>query len=323
MGDLTRIDQKWCSRADVDVQILHTERHTCQAIGNKQYKLAGNLAEWRRRGVEKVLTFGGAWSNHLHAFALMGKLTGLQTVGVVRGEEQVENSLLQSARMAGMQLHFVSRGEYRRRNETGYCQELCGQLECDTWLPEGGSNTTAVNGCKEITALLQHDACQNSVSVFALPVGTGATLAGVACGLRDNQRAIGFPVVKDASVTDRVARWVAMNSSDTHTCRWSMWRESVMPSYGKVNRQLLDFILAFFDDTGVVLDPVYTAKVMRVVLSEQFLQTLPANSRVIFVHTGGLIGAYGYKRQFEQCTDRQLVTRYLSTVQQLTGLEIS
>ncbi|OED42395.1 hypothetical protein AB833_07060 [Chromatiales bacterium (ex Bugula neritina AB1)] len=320
----SRIDKRWHQRADIELSILHLERHTELAAGNKQYKLQGNLRYWHDSGAKRILTFGGAWSNHLHAFAYQANINNLQAVGVVRGEEMVSNSLLRAAQSFGMHLYYISRSEYRNRRDKIYCRELCEKLGCDFWLPEGASNSLAVAGCTDITSSIPlPDKCRiwngKVDTVFALAVGTGATLAGVASSLHANQSVVGFPVVNDSSVSSRIGYWVERHTSDNKQKNWMLWPEPNLLSYGKLDTGLLEFIIDFFSDTGIALDPVYTGRVMQRLLKSDFLDSLRPGTKLIYIHTGGLIGAWGYRKQFTACCDRKTVANYFSEIQRLTG----
>ncbi|MGP2442976.1 1-aminocyclopropane-1-carboxylate deaminase/D-cysteine desulfhydrase, partial [Streptomyces sp. JW3] len=172
-------------------------------VGNKWRKLAPNLAAAAGR---TVLTFGGAYSSHLRATAAAGRLLGLSTVGVVRGQELADRPLNDSlARCAadGMRLHFVDRSAYRRKTEPETLAALlaaAGAPEAYV-VPEGGSNAAAVRGCRALGAELD-----GAADVVAVACGTGGTLAGLAAGLGPGQRALGVPVLKGGFLAGDIRR---------------------------------------------------------------------------------------------------------------------
>ncbi|MGH3309884.1 MAG: 1-aminocyclopropane-1-carboxylate deaminase/D-cysteine desulfhydrase [Streptomyces sp.] len=182
--------------------------------GNKWRKLAPNLRAALDAGHRTLLTFGGAYSNHLRATAAAGRLLGLATIGVVRGDElatQPLNPALARCAADGMRLHFVSRAEYRSRTDLGYLTRLCGRLRDlgvplgdpggdDPFLiPEGGSNTLAIRGCTALGRELR-----GRTDIAAVACGTGGTLAGLAAGLSPAQRALGIPVLRGGFLTSEI-----------------------------------------------------------------------------------------------------------------------
>lgn len=163
--------------------------------GNKYRKLKYNLIEAKKQGKDTLLTFGGAFSNHIAATAYAGHEQGLKTVGVIRGEELEnkwqDNPTLKMAHEHGMQFHFVSRSHYRLKSEASFVQDLKERFGDFHLLPEGGTNALAVKGCTEI--LTQNDA---TFDYICSAVGTGGTLAGLINASRPHQTVLGFPALK-------------------------------------------------------------------------------------------------------------------------------
>ena len=163
-----------------------------QISGNKWHKLKYNLEEAKRRGHETLLSFGGAYSNHIYALAAAAREAGSACIGVIRGERVVPlNPTLQFAVKAGMQLHFVTREKYRVKTEASFIADLKEQFGAFYLIPEGGTNQLAVRGASEII--------DETIGIFdyiCCPVGTGGTIAGLVCGLRGRSKVIGFPVLK-------------------------------------------------------------------------------------------------------------------------------
>jgi len=237
--------------------------------GNKWRKLAPNLRAALDGGHRSLLTFGGAYSNHLRATAAAGALLGLATTGVVRGDELAARPLNPSlARCAadGMRLHFVSRADYRRRTDPGYLAELRGRLGSGGphaegpgpfLIPEGGSNALAVRGC----TALGHE-LRGRTDVAAVACGTGGTLAGLAAGLGPGQRALGIPVVKGGFLAGEVAGLQRAAFGGTRG-DWSLDERFHCGGYGRRPRELESFAAGFAARHGLPpLDGVHVAKLM-------------------------------------------------------------
>ena len=274
-----------------NVSVLRLDQCGGSAPGNKWFKLQGNIAHARKQGISTLVSFGGAWSNHLHALAAVGSKLGLQTVGIIRGERPDKPSaMLQDARAWGMQLIYVSRDQYRRRNELQYIAEIGSRFHPCLVIPEGGANVAGVDGCKAIAELLLGAGigCHKIV----LAVGTGTTLAGVVqgLGLGFGGEVLGISVLKGAVDLDsRIASFTNENCA-----HWRILHGHHCGGYARVNPALREFILAFQDVHQIPLDPVYTGKALfaihQLLVSRQWDRELP----VVFVHTGGLQGRRGF-----------------------------
>lgn len=252
--------------------------------GNKFRKLKYNLRHAREEGYQTLLTFGGAYSNHLHATAAAGRQYNFRTIGLVRGEElagRAPNPTLAFARENGMQLVFVSRDEYRKRAEKPFLESLQERYGPVFILPEGGTNEKAIRGCEEI--LTEGD---RGYTHICCPVGTGGTLAGLARSAAPGQRVIGYPAIRAAGLASELRSWVPGD-------HWQLIHEYHFGGYGKVNRELIEFINGFKEGTGVALDPVYTGKMIYGLLEGIRRQQFPEGSRILAIHTGGLQGNAG------------------------------
>lgn len=286
---VSRLDNCWSARDDVEIAVVHTDRSTVGRIGNKAFKMARLLSSVDTG--DCVLSFGGAWSNHLHALAYLGHKHNFGCVGAVRAGELSDNAMLQSMRRYGMRLHFVSRADYRRRDDCEYSEALSRQLGCTVWIPEGGSTHEAVDGCRGIGRLIRASGFEPTHVV--MPVGTGATLAGVILELGQEVQVVGMPVVRDDKVQRRITEWLQGRG-----CQWRL-TAPLTPAYGRVNRSLIDFIVEFHARTQIILDPVYTGKVLLQGLGTTFQQVLPDGARLMFVHTGGAAGNYGFLEHYQ------------------------
>jgi len=294
------------------IRIFHTERLTTCGCGNKQFKLTKNLHALKQRGCTRVLSFGGLWSNHLHALSLACELVGIQAVAVVRGEATPGTLLLDDAIEHGLIVHYVSRADYRNRHDESYVEKLLNQLGCDAWLPEGGSNHLAVEGCREIVERM-NQYVESPPSHIALAVGTGATLSGIINAVESDQHVIGVPVVQDDRLRSQIVNWLVPESDVS----WRLLNSAQPPRYGSVNSGLLEFILDTFDRKGIILDPVYNAKALRAVMETGIGDD--AEKDVVFLHTGGMGGCLGYRDRLMEI-DAAIAERMLNEVRLMLGI---
>jgi 1-aminocyclopropane-1-carboxylate deaminase len=227
-------------------------------IGNKWRKLVPNIEAAAGR---PVLTFGGAYSNHLRATAAAGRLLGFPTVGVVRGEELADRALNPSlARCAadGMRLHFVDRSMYRRKAEPEVLAAVqrATRAEDAYVVPEGGSNAAAVRGCRALGEELRGRA-----DVVAIACGTGGTLAGLAAGLGAGQRALGVPVLRGGFLEGETERLQA-EAFGGRRGEWSLDERFHFGGYGRTTPELHAFAEDFEQRHGVEVERLYVAKLL-------------------------------------------------------------
>lgn len=253
--------------------------------GNKFRKLKYNLVEAKKRGFDTILTFGGAYSNHIAATAFAGKLNGLKTIGIIRGEELSgkweTNTTLKWASDHGMQLKFISRDDYRNKNNPSYLKKLQQEFESVYILPEGGTNTLAVRGCEEI--LTPGDA---GFGVICCAVGTGGTLAGIINSSLENQHVLGFPALKGDFLSEDIRNFALKEG-------WELIPDYHFGGYAKVSAELVDFVNAFKQKTHIPLDPVYTGKMVFGILDLIKQDYFLSKTKILAIHTGGLQGIAG------------------------------
>jgi 1-aminocyclopropane-1-carboxylate deaminase len=250
--------------------------------GNKWRKLKYNLAEAQRLGHRTLLTFGGAYSNHIRATAAAGERFGFATIGVIRGEEHLPlNDSLAYAVRHGMQLSYLDRSAYRHKHDPAVIDRLRQEFGGFYVVPEGGSNGLGVRGCTEIPAEIADD-----FDVICCPCGTGGTLAGIALGTRPGARAVGFSVLKNGGfLADEVIMLQREAASCTAGC-WDIELGYHFGGYAKTTPELGAFIADFDRRHGIVLDRVYTAKMMYGVMDLARNGLLASGSTVIAVITG-------------------------------------
>ncbi|MGC5036605.1 1-aminocyclopropane-1-carboxylate deaminase/D-cysteine desulfhydrase [Streptomyces sp. DT190] len=253
-----------------------------ELIGNKWRKLAPNLAAAAGR---TVVTFGGAWSNHLRATAAAGRLLGIPTIGVVRGDELADRPLNPSlARCAadGMRLHFTDRSTYRRTSEPHVLSGLLRAADAEHAyvVPEGGSNAEAVRGCRELGAELRGRA-----DVVAVACGTGGTLAGLAAGLAAGQRALGVPVLKGGFLTADTEA-LQRDAFGGPRGTWSMDDRFHFGGYARVPAELDAFAADFEQRHGLPVERLYVAKLLYGLVALAGEGAFPRGTTVAAVITG-------------------------------------
>ena len=245
-----------------------------QVSGNKWRKLKYNLLAAREQGYATLLTFGGAYSNHLYATAAAGTAFGFRTIGVVRGDELANaprNSTLTFCELQGMQLNFVSRTDYRRKDDPDFLADLIRQVGPCYILPEGGTNDLAIRGTAEIMPELIAQ-LGYIPDYVCCPVGTGGTLAGLLASVPVETTVLGFAVLKGFDGLPNV-------NGNYH-----------FGGYARATPELLRFIETFEHETGVLIEPIYTGKMLFGLYDLARQGYFRNGSTVVAVHTGGLQG---------------------------------
>lgn len=264
-----------------------------QISGNKWFKLRLNLQAARERGYDTVLSFGGAYSNHLHALAAAGKMQGFKTIGVVRGEPVVPiNATLAFAREHGMELYHVTRADYRNKSDPAFLASLQKRFGEFFLIPEGGANIAGVQGCADIAGLLHWSApaaatSSRSERVVALACGTGTTLAGLLLGRKEDYRILGVSALKGDFLENDV-RKALQNCGVADPGNWRITEEWHGGGFARFSPELLDFIQDFRRRTGIPLEPVYTGKLLLGLYRMMERGEFPRGTEIIAIHTGGL-----------------------------------
>jgi len=253
--------------------------------GNKFRKLKYNLLQAKVEKQNTLLTFGGAFSNHIAALAYAGKEQGFKTIGIIRGDELeskiAENPTLKFAQECGMQFKFVTRENYRHKTEKEFIENLKHEFGNFYLVPEGGTNEFAVKGCEEI--LTNQDA---EFDFVCCAVGTGGTISGIINSILPHQKVLGFPALKGDFLNEEIRKFA-------QKVNWELITEYHFGGYGKVNPELIAFINQFYIENQVPLDPIYTAKMVFGVMDLIEKNYFPENSKILLIHTGGIQGIAG------------------------------
>ncbi len=267
--------------------------------GNKYRKLKYNLIEAKLLNKNTLLTFGGAFSNHIAAVAAAGKEFGFKTIGVIRGEELIDkidgNPTLSFAKSCGMQFHFISREAYRNKTNKIFIETLKNTFGDFHLVPEGGTNSLAVKGCEEI--LTDKDV---AFDYICSAVGTGGTLAGLVTSSKLHQTVLGFSALKGTFQSSEVDKY-------TTKTNYKIIDDYCFGGYAKIDAQLVRFINDFKEKTGIPLDPVYTGKMLFGIFDLINKGVLKDNSRILAIHTGGLQGITGMNQLLKKKNLPQII----------------
>lgn len=264
--------------------------------GNKWRKLKYNLIEADKLGQKTLLTFGGAFSNHIHALSSAGKLFGFHTIGIIRGEEHLPlNPTLYDAKLNGMHLHYIDRTSYRRKNEKSLIDALHNLYGNFYLIPEGGSNVLAVKGCTEILDQINID-----FDYIATSCGTGGTMSGLVCGLKGAKNIIGIPVLKGAQFLETAISVFTNEYSNKYFSNWKLNYNFHFGGYAKITKELIIFIDQFEKLNNIKLDPIYNGKLMYGINEMLKNEEFPKESTIITLHTGGLQGIAGMQNKIDK-----------------------
>ncbi len=265
--------------------------------GNKYRKLKYNLFEADNQNIKTLLTFGGAFSNHISAVAYAGKEFGFKTVGIIRGDEleqDLEKTLAQNItlRLAydhGMQFKFVTRSDYRFKHTEAYIEDLQKEFGDFYLVPEGGTNKLAVKGCEEILKPSDEE-----FDIITSAIGTGGTISGIINSAKAHQKVLGFPALKENFLHKEIEKYTIQTEN------WSLVRDYHFGGFGKVNSELINFMNRFKEETGILLDPIYTGKMMFGIVDLIKKGFFKKGTKILAIHTGGLQGIDGMNSRLQK-----------------------
>ncbi len=236
------------------VSVKRLDKVNPYVSGNKFYKLKYNLAYAQTKGYQQIVSFGGAYSNHIYALAHACAEFGIKSVGIIRGDELANkplNSSLQTVENLGMKLHFISRQQYRQKHTVQFLAQLQQQYPNSYIIPEGGTNPLAIQGTEEILT----DKDKYDYDYICCAVGTGGTIAGIINASLDKQQIIGFSALNSTYQAKDIEQWTNKNN-------WQLFADDVFNGYGRYNDELIDFIANIKENQGLELEPIYTGKAL-------------------------------------------------------------
>ena len=282
---LQPLDNPFSAPVDINLFLKRDDLLHPLVSGNKWRKLKYNLLAARKQSYTTLLTFGGAYSNHLYATAAAGQEVGFRTIGIVRGDELARkplNDTLRFCQRAGMHLHFVSRDAYRRKDTPGFLAELTDQFGPCYVLPEGGTNELAIQGTAEIMPEIVAQ-LGYAPDYVCCSVGTGGTVTGLAQSAPETTKVVGFMALK-------IPDSLGLSELPASTARSYWVHDYHFGGYAKTTPELLNFIRSFEQKNGILLEQVYTGKMLYGIYDLARRGYFPQGATVVAVHTGGLQG---------------------------------
>ena len=260
--------------------------------GNKWRKLKYNLQQAKENGCDLIISFGGAYSNHLHALAFAAHDIGIKAHAIIRGEYDPSNPTVASLQNNGMSLQFISRLEYKQRNDVAYLARLQDKFPRAAIIPEGGTNKLAVQGVAEILNELPLD----KIDYICVPCGSGGTTAGILGNCPLGTEIISIPVLKKAAyLKDRIE--ALLTPAQLNNKKWHFIEGYDFGGYGKVKSELLLFIEDFYQQTNIKIEPVYSGKMFFAIFDLISKGYFAPGSTIVLIHTGGMQGLDGMRQR--------------------------
>ncbi len=293
---LQKVNDTFITERGINLYMKREDLNHPELSGNKWHKLKYNLLEAKKAGHTTLLTFGGAYSNHIYATASAGKLFGLKTIGIIRGEEHLPlNPTLSFATECGMEIHYVDRKTYRNKTDEKFIDELHKKFGSFYLIPEGGTNHLAVKGAGEII---------NSVKVkfdrIFCACGTGGTIAGLIAGLNGKARATGVSVLKGGGFLADSVKELLNSTGNAERDNWEILLDYHFGGYAKINKELVEFVKRFVEINDTPIEPIYTGKMLFAIYDLIKRDEIKENETVIALHTGGLQGLAGMESKMKE-----------------------
>ncbi|MCO6059434.1 pyridoxal-phosphate dependent enzyme [Pseudomonas sp. MOB-449] len=280
----------WLAAAGLELAVLRLDALDRLVSGNKWFKLAPYLALAERAGAEGVISLGGAHSNHLHALAAAGARFGFPTVGLLRGEP-LDSPTVRDLEGFGMRLHWLGYGGYRARHQPGFWEPWLQRYPRFQPVPEGGGGLAGAQGCAELVGMIREQLTALGWSDYHslwTAVGTGTTLAGLVLGEAGAHPVIGaLAVPPDHGVAGQVS---AILGEAGRADRGYQLIDASRGGFARLDAELARFLLDSEQESGLALEPLYTAKALLAIHDEARAGRLPVGSRLVLLHTGGLQG---------------------------------
>lgn len=270
---------------------LHVKREDLihpYVSGNKWRKLKYNLLHAKEKGINKIITFGGAFSNHIHATAAACKAYNVSSIGIIRGEYDPDNPTLQFAKSCGMQLFFIDRSSYREKENSAIVKEFLTTQNDYFLVPEGGSNELANKGLKELAEEIN----KTKHNIILVSAGTGGTATGILKWLDPTKELWVFSSLKSDYLHLEILQKSSLEKGD----QLNFISDYHLGGYGKSPEKLILFMNEFKKETTIPLDPIYNGKLIYGFMDKMNLNEINTEKSYLWIHTGGLQGidAYNY-----------------------------
>lgn len=292
--EISHIKSTEANAQQISIDMLRLDKIDADISGNKWFKLKYNLKKAKAENKSTIVTFGGAFSNHIVATAVACRLAGLKSVGIIRGEKQeFLNPSLKKATDFGMELHYISREDYKNKiipyqlNDTEYL------------VPEGGANLLGVKGCEEIITkeFKKYD-------IICCAAGTGTTAAGILNSLNENQKLFVFPALKNG---DFLKEEILAFSSQKNIDKLQLICNYDFGGYGKIMQELVNFVTNFKIQQSIQLDYIYTGKMVFGVFDLIKQRKISPNSKILLLHSGGTQGNKGVEQRFKKHFNKEVL----------------
>ncbi len=285
---LQKLDDALFFEKGIEVFIKRDDLIHPEISGNKWRKLKYNLLDAQKHGIRQIVTFGGAFSNHIYATAAAGKYFGFETVGIIRGDELNENSseTLKFASECGMKLHFVSRIQYRELRDNNHDNSLIQSFKHSKLIPEGGTTPLALKGVGEMVEEI-FEQLGHAPDYIICPIGTAGTFSGIIAKTNIKTKVIGVCVLKNGHyLLNEITNLASKLNGDSNQNFEILWNEH-HGGYAKKTPELIDFVSKFNAEHDFEIEPIYSGK-MFFAFYKNILNIIRPNSKVILIHTGGL-----------------------------------
>lgn len=277
---------------NVTVVVCRLDQMDAQIPGNKVYKLLENINAAKAQGCDLIVSFGGMWSNHLHALAQAGRRYDFNTVGIVRGHKGQTTPMLEDAKALGMVINFIGPDEYKYRDRPDFLAALKLRYGRCYFIPEGGANDLGVAGCRLIGDQIEKSIHSNAEFV-ALAVGTGATAAGLCCSLAASKTVLGTVVLKGMTDLNNEIDKFTQQQGSTSVTGLELDHNYHFGGYAKITTELAEFVTTFNRNNSFAIEPVYTGKAFFAVWDKVRRGNIQPGSKIVLLHTGGMQGARG------------------------------
>ena len=288
----TLLQHPLLDQMEVEMEVMRLDQVHPKVSGNKFFKLKYNLDEALKQKHQQVLTFGGAYSNHIYATATAAKIVNLNSIGIIRGELlDSQNPTLGHAKAVGMVIKGISRESYQDKTNPKFLEQLRQELGEFYLIPEGGTNALAIQGTTEILSSNQFN-----FSHLATSIGTGGTFAGLANSLLPQQELLGISALKGEGIQQEMKQLLHTHQIQSQGSL-SIWPKYHHGGYAKWTSELIEFIHWFWESFGIPLDPIYTGKMAFACWDLLQKKYFKPGSRVLLIHTGGLQGNLGFTQR--------------------------
>lgn len=293
---LQKIEHGLLKRKGIHLYVKRDDLLHPLVSGNKFRKIKYNLEEALRLGKTKILSFGGAYSNHIYSLAAAGNRSGIDTVGIIRGEELSGkfNPTLSFSQSQGMQLHYISREDYRKKDTPEFIESLHQKFGDFYLLPEGGTNKFALKGCAELL-----DEIDIEFDYISCACGTGGTISGIISAAKETQQVLGFSVLKEEGYMEKQISDLLNETKVLPKSNFKINHDFHFGGYGKITKELVLFMEQFEEQTGIKTDPVYTGKMFFGIFTLIEKGFFGEGQTIIAVHSGGLQGLLGMEEKMK------------------------